>query len=290
MQFAVTGPGKLTVGKLYGGILIYEIWKTTRFSNLEILAKVTTITKCICIASTSSSWAIQQGQLSHWLLTRWKRRWRASWRKREPAWRELWRRKTCLNRWELSNPFLLIRFDHLGGAVDRRRWACHEGGGQGGVRPVQRRSDFQQQTTRILQPEVCQDLTNQLFSFLFSDLEVWGTEGVLISSNSILVSSSCTRSSPPWSSNSSNNSSMFRCRSSAASRSRSTRGWTWTSSGLTRLSLREGRLPFSNHILPLLALFKLNSGQILVFVNIASPWSSHYCTTLRLLDGTSDYC
>ena len=34
-----TGPGKLTVGKLYGGILIYEIWKTTRFSNLEILAK-----------------------------------------------------------------------------------------------------------------------------------------------------------------------------------------------------------------------------------------------------------
>ena len=54
MQFAVTGPGKLTVGKLYGGILIYEIWKTTRFSNLEILAKVTTITKCICIASTSS--------------------------------------------------------------------------------------------------------------------------------------------------------------------------------------------------------------------------------------------
>ena len=35
-----TGPGKLTVGKLYGGILIYEIWKTTRFSNLEILAKM----------------------------------------------------------------------------------------------------------------------------------------------------------------------------------------------------------------------------------------------------------
>merc|ERR1719192_1768229 len=35
-----TGPGRLTVGKLYGGILIYEIWKTTRFSNLEILAKM----------------------------------------------------------------------------------------------------------------------------------------------------------------------------------------------------------------------------------------------------------
>ena len=26
-----TGQGKLTVGKLYGGVLIYEIWKTTRF-------------------------------------------------------------------------------------------------------------------------------------------------------------------------------------------------------------------------------------------------------------------
>ena len=35
-----TGAGKLTVGKLYGGVLIYEIWKTTRFSNLEILAKM----------------------------------------------------------------------------------------------------------------------------------------------------------------------------------------------------------------------------------------------------------
>ena len=42
---AVTGPGKLTVGKLYGGILIYEIWKTTRFSNLEILAKVRILNK-----------------------------------------------------------------------------------------------------------------------------------------------------------------------------------------------------------------------------------------------------
>ena len=39
-SFSVTGPGRLTVGKLYGGILIYEIWKTTRFSNLEILAKM----------------------------------------------------------------------------------------------------------------------------------------------------------------------------------------------------------------------------------------------------------
>lgn len=40
LPLSVTGPGKLTVGKLYGGILIYEIWKTTRFSNLEILAKM----------------------------------------------------------------------------------------------------------------------------------------------------------------------------------------------------------------------------------------------------------
>ena len=39
-SISATGPGKLTVGKLYGGILIYEIWKTTRFSNLEILAKM----------------------------------------------------------------------------------------------------------------------------------------------------------------------------------------------------------------------------------------------------------
>ena len=30
-----TGQGKLTVGKLYGGVLIYEIWKTTRFRFVE---------------------------------------------------------------------------------------------------------------------------------------------------------------------------------------------------------------------------------------------------------------
>ena len=30
-----TGQGKLTVGKLYGGVLIYEIWKTTRFRLVE---------------------------------------------------------------------------------------------------------------------------------------------------------------------------------------------------------------------------------------------------------------
>ena len=30
-----TGQGKLTVGKLYGGVLIYEIWKTTRFRYVD---------------------------------------------------------------------------------------------------------------------------------------------------------------------------------------------------------------------------------------------------------------
>ena len=30
-----TGQGKLTVGKLYGGVLIYEIWKTTRFRFVD---------------------------------------------------------------------------------------------------------------------------------------------------------------------------------------------------------------------------------------------------------------
>ena len=39
-ELITSNPGKLTVGKLYGGVLIYEIWKTTRFSNLEILAKM----------------------------------------------------------------------------------------------------------------------------------------------------------------------------------------------------------------------------------------------------------
>ena len=30
MSWIVFIAGKLTVGKLYGGVLIYEIWKTTR--------------------------------------------------------------------------------------------------------------------------------------------------------------------------------------------------------------------------------------------------------------------
>ena len=38
-----TGQGKLTVGKLYGGVLIYEIWKTTRF-RFELLS----LSICLC--------------------------------------------------------------------------------------------------------------------------------------------------------------------------------------------------------------------------------------------------
>lgn len=32
-----TGVGLLTVGKLYGGILIYENWRSTKFGHLEEL-------------------------------------------------------------------------------------------------------------------------------------------------------------------------------------------------------------------------------------------------------------
>ncbi len=32
-----TGRGKLTVGKLYGGILIYDCWKKTKFGQIEVL-------------------------------------------------------------------------------------------------------------------------------------------------------------------------------------------------------------------------------------------------------------
>ena len=32
-----TGTGKLTVGKLYGGILIYDCWKKTKFGQIEVL-------------------------------------------------------------------------------------------------------------------------------------------------------------------------------------------------------------------------------------------------------------
>ena len=34
---AETGTGKLTVGKLYGGILIYDCWKKTKFGQIEVL-------------------------------------------------------------------------------------------------------------------------------------------------------------------------------------------------------------------------------------------------------------
>ena len=32
--FSDIGKGKLTVGKIYGGLLIYENWKVTKFGNL----------------------------------------------------------------------------------------------------------------------------------------------------------------------------------------------------------------------------------------------------------------
>ena len=70
-SITVTGPGKLTVGKLYGGILIYEIWKTTRFSNLEILAKVGILTNQVLVGW----WWMCFG-------LRWKERWRLNWRLR----------------------------------------------------------------------------------------------------------------------------------------------------------------------------------------------------------------
>ena len=34
---AVTGPNKLTVGKIYGGMLILENWKQTRFAGMPVL-------------------------------------------------------------------------------------------------------------------------------------------------------------------------------------------------------------------------------------------------------------
>ena len=37
MLFSETGTGKLTVGKLYGGILIYDCWKKTKFGQIEVL-------------------------------------------------------------------------------------------------------------------------------------------------------------------------------------------------------------------------------------------------------------
>ena len=34
---SVTGPNKLTVGKIYGGMLILENWKQTRFAGMPVL-------------------------------------------------------------------------------------------------------------------------------------------------------------------------------------------------------------------------------------------------------------
>ena len=49
-----------------------------------------------------------------------------------------------------------------GGGVDWRCWSGHERGGEGRVRPIQRRSNLQQQTTWILQPEVHTHLATAL--------------------------------------------------------------------------------------------------------------------------------
>ena len=38
-NFLDTGVGKLTVGKLYGGILIHENWRNTKFNCIEELRK-----------------------------------------------------------------------------------------------------------------------------------------------------------------------------------------------------------------------------------------------------------
>ena len=38
-NFTDTGVGKLTVGKLYGGILIHENWRNTKFNCIEELRK-----------------------------------------------------------------------------------------------------------------------------------------------------------------------------------------------------------------------------------------------------------
>ena len=36
-NLSVTGPNKLTVGKIYGGMLILENWKQTRFAGMPVL-------------------------------------------------------------------------------------------------------------------------------------------------------------------------------------------------------------------------------------------------------------
>ena len=34
---SATGTGHLTVGKLYGGLMIYDTWKSTKFGQIEVL-------------------------------------------------------------------------------------------------------------------------------------------------------------------------------------------------------------------------------------------------------------
>ena len=42
-----TGPNKLTVGKIYGGMLILENWKQTRFSALPAVRKMMPVNICL---------------------------------------------------------------------------------------------------------------------------------------------------------------------------------------------------------------------------------------------------
>jgi len=39
LGFAETGPNKLTVGKIFGGMLILENWKLTKFSAIPLARK-----------------------------------------------------------------------------------------------------------------------------------------------------------------------------------------------------------------------------------------------------------
>ena len=43
--YSATGTGHLTVGKLYGGILIHDNWRKTKFGQIEELRKQVTYLK-----------------------------------------------------------------------------------------------------------------------------------------------------------------------------------------------------------------------------------------------------
>jgi hypothetical protein len=51
VQFKELNTGKLTVGKIYGGLLILENWKTTRFGQIE--ASASTVCWCGLICMTT---------------------------------------------------------------------------------------------------------------------------------------------------------------------------------------------------------------------------------------------